>query len=353
MVSSTTILNEEQLEVVEPRDRQLYTREGFDRKQIRYEFADSMELGLNDRYVRQEDVTYVNPDTTDMPHGPTGLGQTGGSGVDFIRQDGAVHPTFRFTQGFSANYEDLQADAIDLGAQRNNTLETFDWLADSMFLKGISDAAGNEVRPGVFKWLKQNIPAERTIDCENFDGDTGDEDYTGEEENVIKYDAFKEISGRIMDNSNPRWDMMIGRQDALARFNKRRKSDGGTDPRDTYWERLNSDGGVGVGVDDWKLIPDTLTFSKAPNGKDPIELDLTSELDANEVILLPDMEQVRNKFWRLREMSTPESLGPYEKNGGKREFEYIWRYSHSFDPKGEFGTAPDAIHLTNIDVLFN
>lgn len=344
------------LSLLQPRERALYEREGFDRSAIRYEFANTNGLGLGDRYIEDEDLSYLNPDTVEYPQGPSGIGETGGSGVDFVVQDGDVMPTYRYNMGFTELAENVENGEFSPEEQRRHIMEMVDFFHDKNFLKGVVGRDGNVIsgQEGIFNWLTSNIPTERTFDASTYASGGTNEDLQseGRQENLIKRYAFEQISGRIMDNSNPRWDLMIGRQKALAVFNQRTNADGGTAPRETYWERINSDNGLGVGIDGWRLIPNELVLSKAPEGKDPISVDLTTEIGDNEVILLPDMGRVRSEFWKLYEQASPRVFTS-NADGGRDRFDYVWRYRHRFDPSGEHGAATDAIRITNVDQLFN
>lgn len=347
------------LSLLQPRERELYEREGFDRKAVRYEFANTNNLGLGDRYIEDEDNTFLNPDTVEYPQGPTGLGETAGSGVNFVVEDGDIMPTYRYTMGFTELTEDVEEGEFSPSEQRRHIMEMIDFFHDRNFLKGVVGRDGNVIsgQEGIFSWLTSNIPSERTFDCAEFADDTTDDPYPnlaaeGRQENLIKRYAFEQISGRIMDNNSPMWDLMIGRQQALAVFNQRTNADGGTAPRETYWERINAANGVGVGVRDWKLIPDTLRLSEAPEGKDPVVVDLTTEIGNDEVILLPNMSRVSSDYWKLYEQGQPRTFDA-EADGGRTRFDFAWRYRHRFDPTGKHSNATDAIRITNVSSLFN
>lgn len=354
MAQNRTRLTKKDLSLLQPRERELYQREGFDRSQIRYEFANTNTLGLNDRYIEDEEVSFLDMETVEYPQGPTGLGETAGSGVDFIVQDGKRMPTYRYTMGFTELAENVEAGAWNPGEQRTHIMNMISFFHDRNFLKGVRGRDGNVIngQEGIFDWLKASIPANRTFDCGDYaDGTVADLDSDGRQENILKYYAFKEISGRLLDNESPMWDLMIGRQEPLALFNQRTNAEGGTTPRQTYWERLNTANGVGVGVRDWKLIPDELVLSEASDDQEPVSVDMTTELGNDEVIVLPDMNQVTSKYWQLYEQGQPR-LFDSEADGGRSRFDYVWRYRHRFDPTGEHSQATDAIHLTNLSELF-
>lgn len=356
-MATSTRMNKEALTQFQPRERALYEREGFDRKNVRYEFSNTNALGLNDRYIEDEEVTLLNHETSDLPQGPTEIGETAGSGVNFVVQDGEMMKTWRFTAGFTQLMENVMAGHFNASEQVRQIMEMIDFFNDKQFLTGVRDRSGGVIEPGIFSWLKSNIPAERTFNCTDFTDDTTDDSYPdiqadGRQENLIKRYAFETISGRLMNPDDPKWDLMVGRQQALAVFNQRTNADGGTTPRETYWERINNSGGVGVGVRDYKLIPDQLQFSEAPEGQTPLTIDLSAELGPDEVLLLPDMNQVRQKYWQLYEQPSPETFNS-DADGGRTRLDYVWRYRHRFDPTGKHGEATDAILLQNVSTLFN
>ncbi len=363
MPTSTT-RNKKQQTVAEPLENQMWEREGFDRRGIRREFAGVQNIGLGDKYVEQDDRTIVDPRTIDMPVGPTGMGETGGSGVEMVRVDGERWPTHRWVQGFTT----LAEDNDNVAEQRNAVLELFDFFADASFLTGLGP--NGEYADGMFDWLRNAIPAERTFDAEDYDGDSGDEDYSGVEENLIKYDAYSEVSGKILDNDNANWDVMVGSQSALANFNKISGSEGGISG-ESYWSRLNDPNAIG-GVEEMNLIPDDIAPTRLPSDLeneldvDQMIVDLVDDSTAvksggadsngvignDEVFLLPNLEDVRENYWRVHEMGTPQTFGPLDQRGGKTAYDYATRYTHRFNPKAAHAAATDAVHIKNPSVLF-
>jgi len=354
MASQTTTTHKREQTVVEPRENQLRDRLGFDRRGLRREFAGVANIDLSDKYIEQEDRLFIDPRTTDLPFGPSGMGETDGSGMSMYREEGAAWQTYRFTHGFNVLEEDLQASDDNLARQRDEVVQIFDFFADSMFMKGIDDQNGNQIKQGMFDWLKTNIPSERTFDAQDYaDGTEADYDSEAVEENLIKFDAYEQVSGNLLNDRNSNWDLMIGRQGALANFNKVSGSEGGIGG-DSYWKRLSDPDAIG-GVNDWVVVPDDMEYPYTPQGEEPLRIDLTTELGDNEVILLPDMDAVMENYWRLHEMSAPEAFDMYQQGGGKMRQDYAWRYTHEFNPKGHkrFADAEDAIHITNVDQLFN
>lgn len=346
MPTSTRNKNDDTL-VIEPNEAQMFSREGLDRKGIRREFASVQALALDDLYEERGDVNFADPRTLDAPYGPTGMGETGGSGMRTLKVDGERWKTFRYAAGYQIEAEDVTNPQL----QRDAILEQFDFFADANWLKGVEDQDGTQIRQGMFNWLNANIPSSRVLDCENFDGDSGDEDYTGTPEDLFGKDMYENADFRILDPNSPKWDLMLGRKEALSNFNKRSGSEGGN-PGETYWERINGDEYI-AGVNNRATIPETLTLDTLPDSVnyDPVTVDLSTELGTDEVYIFPDMDAVRENYWRLSEMPTPET---YESDGraGKSFVDYVWRYSHKFDPGTRYSNAPDAFKLTNVSALF-
>ena len=342
----------EDWEIFEPEEDEMFERRDFDRPGIRRELAAVQPIAIDDLAIERDDKEFVDPRTTEMPFGPTGLGETGGSGVETIRIDGEEWKTFRYTHGFEYFREE---GVTDVELQRRASLEMFDFLADANFLKGVENQkTGQKVRKGFVELLKENIPSERVIDCSEF-VDTETDDVP---ENIINHEAYKRISGDLLSRGDPNWDLMIGRQPALAQLNKAQETQSAG--RMTYREAINM-GEARGGVNDDILIPDEPTLHTIPRGEDvdgidedeELQIDMTTELEDNELILVPDAEVHRQSVFRLSEMPAPETFGPYDLRGGREAVDYAWRYSHKFDPESRYPELRDYIRLTNIDSIFN
>lgn len=354
MAPTNTHTQKEYTEKLEVAETRMFEREGFDRRGIRRELAGVTPIDLQTMQVEQEEREFVDPRTLDTNFGPTGMGELGNSsGMETVRVDGEEWRTFRYANGFEMKSEE---DVGDLDMQIQGVLETFDFFADANLLKGVYDHGREQkIRYGVFDWLDSAIPSERVLDAEDFDGDASDEDYTGTEENLIKYEAFSKISGDLLTRNSSQWDLMLGRQPALANFQK--VSEGASD-RSTYFQRINDDRGMG-GVSDMSVIPSELQLDTIPEGLvqnsslEPVSVDLTSEIGDDEVYLIPDMDIMRDAWVRLSEMPSAERFGPYDLRQGRVAHDYVWRYSHKFDPEGRYPRAKDAVKITNVSKLFN
>lgn len=347
---TSTRTKDDDTEVIEPTENVMFDREGLDRKGLRREFAGVQPIDLETLYVERDDLEYVDPRTTEMPYGPTGMGEYGGTGVDTVRIDGEDWKTFRYTSGYEMNIEDVNNPEL----QRQAIMEQFDFLADANFLVGVEDRNGNQLRKGMFDWLNTNIDSDRVYDAENYDGDAGDTDLSGREEDLFSYVPFEDLEFRLVDQDLT-WGTLVGRKQAIRNFFRRSKE---TDERregQTYWEILSDDGDTMATIENYNVIPDEMQLDVLPDGasEEPFTVDVTSELGTDEVYVLPPMEQVMDNYWRLSEMTEPEVMGPYDERGGREAVDYVWRYSHYFDPNSRYGNAPDALKIENVSALFN
>jgi hypothetical protein len=364
-MTTSTQRNKRENALAEPLDNQMFEREGFDRRGIRREFAGVQALSLDDKDVQQDDQTFVDPRTIDMPVGPTAMGDFDGQGVRMLDIEGDRWPTFRWTQGF----EQLKEDSGDVAEQRDAVLELLDFFADVAFLTGIGP--DSSYRDGMFDWLRDSISSGRTFDLSSTGSLAADDDRP---ENVVHVDALEQVDGRLMDMETANWDVMVGSQEALAKFNNVRDSSNGV-IGDTYFDALMDDDNAMGGVNDWSLVPLDIAPAKVPYGEGQNSSELLDQFTVNlvdtgtevkssggdedgqigtdEVFLLPDMEAVRDNYWRVHEMGEPELFGPLDLRGGKEAYDYAWRYTHRFNPKRRHPNATDAIHLKNVSDLFN
>ena len=362
-MATSTINTKEAYTAAQPMEHQMWERRGFDRRGIRREFAGVQSIDLGDKRIEQDDRTVVDPRSLDMPVGPTGMGEVGGSGVEMFRVDGESWPTYRWTQGFTMLAED---DTSDIQMQRDAVIEMFDFFSDAAFLTGLGSSG--QYAEGAFDWLRNAIPSKRTFDATNFASDSS---YDGKEENLIFGDAYESVSGELLNDENAQWDMMVGSQSAIAKFNRVSGSQGGV-AGDTYWQRLSHEDAVG-GISDYNLVPEKTQPTNLPRDlKDELNLDelvvdLVDESTAvksggsddsgiignDEIFLLPDMGTVRDEWFNTYEMSAPETFEPVDLRGGKTAFDYATRYTQRHNPNDQYQDALDAIHIQNVSELFN
>lgn len=348
---------EQQRTVAEPAENEMFERENFDRKGLRMELADPTNLAADTKYIEREDKTLPDPRTLQMPVGPTGMGEVGGGGMETIRLDGERWRTFRYAHGFQLNREDGD---MDLQRQRDYVMETFDFLYDLNFLYGMNNV---DDWNGVFDEIRTRVPSERVFDCEDYDGDSGDKDYTDVPEDMIVGDAMKALRGEVID-INDGWELAIGSHDALTQM---QYSAGETSDRTravSFRERMQD----ADAVQNFLRMPYDTQLDYLPEDADADipefeEYDIVDEgtavdpsgdavLGYDELFLMPDMDVVMNEFWDIREMAAPEHYGPVESRKGKLAHDYINRFAAKADPDGEHPEFTDIIHVKNVSELF-
>jgi len=370
MPVSTTVKEEEQKLALPRMDDEMFVREDFDTKRLRYEFAAPLDIALDQDKIKTEDIEVLDPETLEMPVGPAGPYDDFGSsgGVETIMVDGQEWETFVYDNGF---YWHPDMDPVDtVERQRMAVEEMFHFLGDINFFLGIdADGDGNNEYQGMFEWLRNNIPSGRVFDCEDYDGDTGDEDFTAVPEDLIRGDVFQAVAedfgGSALDVNNG-FDLMVGSPTAINQF--KGYSAGATSDLErgpTFWERLTDADTVQDAFNlPYKLQPDYLPDSaKEDIPNDFLRFDLIdqstavnpsgmAQLGYDEAFLIPDVELWMDEYVDLRESASPAHYGPQEQMSGKRGHGYKWRYGQKFDPFEKHSTATDVVHLTNISALF-
>jgi len=370
MPVSTTVKKEEQKLAIPRSDDEMFTREDFDQKQLRYEFAAPLDVALDQGTIKTEDIEVLDPETLEMPAGPAGpyddFGSTGG--VETIMVDGQEWETFTYDNGF---YWHPDMDSVDsVERQRTAVQEMFHYLGDINFFLGIdADGDGNNEYPGVFQWLRDNIPAGRTFNCDDYDGDTDDEDFTDVPEDLVRGEVFQAVAedfgGSALD-MNDGFDLMVGSPTAINQF--KGYSAGETTDRlrgPTFWERLQDADTVSDAFNlPYKLQPDYLPESvKNDIPAEFLRFDLIDQETAvnpngmaqvgyDEVFLIPDLEMWMDEYVDLRESGAPAHYGPVEEMSGKRGHGYKWTYAQKMDPLEKHSSATDVVHLTNVSELF-
>lgn len=350
---------QEERTIAEPAEHVMFEREGFDEKQLRRDLAQTTPINIDDFHVERDDVEFVDPRTLDMPT-LSGMGETGGSGIQTLRLDGERWRTYRFVHGFST----LREDDTSTERQSQATMEMFQFFADVAFFTGLGPS-GN-LASGVFDYMRSNIPAPRTFDCEDFDGDSGDvADLNGTEEDLFNYHIMKELRGRVLD-VNDGWDAVVGSHGALVNFGKLSGAEGG-EPGREYWDRLSDVLGERIRIPyttQPTVLPRDLSSTEDSelNASD-LQVDLadpdtavnpgSAPIGDDELFLIPDMDIASSEFWRTYEMGAPDVFGPIEERGGKEFFDWVWRYTHKFDPSGQYPELADAVHVKNVSELFD
>lgn len=353
---------ESQRTVAEPAENQMFERENFDRKGLRFDFVDPTDLSPDTDWIEREDKTLPDPRTLQMPVGPTGMGEVGGGGMETIRLEGERWPTYRYAHGFEMARESGESD---LPRQRDYIMETFDFMND---LNTIFGMAGVDHWDGVFDEIRNRVPSNRVFDCEDYDNDgTGNEsgkpDFSDVPEDLVVGEAMKELRGEVID-INSGWELAVGSHTALTQMNF---SAGETSDRlrgPSFRERMQD----ADAVQNFLRLPYKTQLDYLPEDADADipEFESYDIIDENtpsnpsgnavmgndELFLMPDMETVMTEFFDIREMGTPEHYGPVEARQGKLAHDYINRFTAKADPSGEYPEFADTVILKNVSALF-
>jgi len=370
MPVSTTVKEEEQKLAIPRDDDEMFVREDFDQKRLRYQFAGVDDIALDQEKIKTEDIEVLDPETLEMPVGPAGAHDDFGSsgGMETIMVDGQEWETFVYDNGF---YWHPDMDSVDsISRQRTAIEEMFHFLGDVNFFLGMdTDGDGTNEYKGMFEYLRDAVPSTRTFDCEDYDGDTDDEDYTDVPEDLIRGDVMtavaEDFGGSALD-MNSGFDLMVGSPRAIRQF--KGYSAGSTSDQErgpTFWERLTDADTVQDAFNlPYKLQPDYLPDSVADDiPTDFLRFDFIDQSTAvnpsgmevmgyDEAFLIPDVEKWMDEYVDLRESGSPAHYGPVEQMSGKRGHGYKWRYGHKWDPLEKHSTATDVVHITNISELF-
>lgn len=372
MPVSTQLKQEEQKLALPQDDYEMFSRENFDQKQIRFEFAAPQDIAIDQEDIKTQDETVIDPRTMELPVGPAGAYDDFGSGggMEEVVVDGDEWSTFVYNHGFSWHPDMDDVDTV--ARQRRHVEELFQYLYDLNFMLGLDADNDGSVSPGpnspdqygMIDWLRNNISADRTFDCEDYDGDSGEEDYTDTPEDLLRGDAMKALRGRVLD-INSGWDLMVGSHDAIMNFMG--YSTGATTDQErgpTFMERLRTSDTVQEAFTlPYTMQPDYLPRDARSELPDIMAFDLVDEstgvnpsgsevIGNDEVFLIPDTDTWVDEYVDLREMGSPETYGPVQGRGGRRNWDYKNRFGLRFDPFGEHPNATDCVHVQNVSVLF-
>jgi len=371
MPVSTQQKQEEQKLAIPQEEYEMFSRENFDSKQLRYEFAAPQDIAIDQEDIKTQDETVLDPRTLEMPVGPAGAYDDFGSGggMEEVVVDGDEITTHVYNHGFTWHPDMDSVDSV--GRQRTHVQEMYHYLYDLNFFLGLDADNDGTVDPssgpdkyGMFDWLRDSIPASRTFDCEDYDGDSGDEDFTDTPEDLLRGDAMKAVRGRVLD-INDGWDLMVGSHDAITNF-MGYSAGATTDQRrgPTFMERLQDSDTVDSSFTmPYTMQPDYLPYSARDELPDMMSFDVVDEntavdpsgsevLGTDEVFLIPDTERWVDEYVDLWEMGSPEHYGPVEQRGGKRAHDYKNRFGLEWDFLGEHPEATDVIWLQNVSALF-
>jgi hypothetical protein len=359
---TTTSFHEESdfTEQIAPDEDVMLEREGRDRRGLRRELAPTTEMERGTRKIEEGNGVYVSAES-DMPTGTTGVGEVLGN-VDIVRYIGDDVVIPRMTHGMTVDAEDLEIGQANAKVQRaqDAVMEMFDIQADLQFLLGITDEEGNQVQPGVFEWLDNNIPASNVIDCSGYTSNYSISQ--GQPSNIIQRVAYEKTSGIYADDG---WEQVIWPHNVRALWNTIDDNSGAS--LASQWMDLGSDAqnvGSSVLAADEFLIPSTTGLRTAPDQSDTLQFDITGNLptasngsDEDVMWLIPEHN---GDFFEVYEQPEPTMVQePIRKPGGQLEYEFYWRAgqafgfgSHQTDDGAGSNVAYDAIKLENVSTLF-
>ena len=351
----TSVMNEEQLSVVKPDAGVMINRSenpqlGFDQSGLRREFTMVNQLEQGQRYVEEGSATFLSGES-DMPEGPTGIGEVFGN-VNLVSVDGGRQKIPRYTHGFTVDIEDGEVDAgaEALQNKRDGILEMFDVAADLAFLQGMDDEAGNVIFEGVFAWLQSNMPTENIIDASSYDLSAGD--LNGVPANIVTQVAYKEVDNLYMTTT---WDIAAAKPQVWGDWNSYGTFDGAM--VQSQWDLVSaSENDAGVGVQRRVTVPPQIGLPSNPTSDDELVFDITFPTanagdDDDVMFLIPNHG---GDFYELWEEGSPDHR-VVEKEGFRERHEYKWRGGVVYGQNNhKFATdkARDAVKIENVSTLF-
>lgn len=346
MVTSSA-LNEEQLELTLPDEDRMITRRGFQTQGERRKHAPLSQIDAGQRQVRTGDARYVHP-SSDMPLGPTGLGETGGQ-VGIVHERGSNVDLYRWAHSLEVMLEDEEVDDSQVEEKVTGILELFDLQADYIFMEGgVVDENGTTHRNDYFTEMKNNIPADRTIDASTL---SVSGDLNGVHANLFKEHIYELVEGHYF---NGAWDAVVGKHKALSKLNQLDTNSGAGIM--SHWELINGARDAdNVLVDRQIRVPNYVGLPGPTSESNDLEFDINS-MGNDELLLVPPHN---GDFVTLYEAGTPERRGPLAERGWREVFEYKWWGGHVFNPTAggareddDGDNFPDAFHIQNVSSLF-
>lgn len=361
---TTTVLNEEQQEIVQPDEDIMFDREGFDRGGIRREYASTVAIDPSTKYVEEGQATFVHPDS-DFALGDTTVGESLGN-IEIVKETGKNVKIPRYTHGFTYDVEDGEVDSSLLADMRDAVMELFMVEADYTFFNGLYDEEGNALFEGVFEWLQSNMDPNNIIDASGYDLSAGDLD--GVPANIITQIAYQKITGEYVTAESPQWDMAAAKHPVWADWNGYGTFDGAM--VDSQWELVQADrNDAQVGVNRRNLVPPKIGLRGPRSLEDDLtrRVDMPSRVNDGYTSPIADLDgytadddvmflipRHNGDFYELYEQGTPDARGPIQKDGWQERYEYKWRGGvvQGFSQRAE-GEAVDAIKIENVSALFN
>jgi hypothetical protein len=359
MATTSFHTEEDFTEQVAPDEDVMLERRGRDRRGLRREIAPLTEVARGTRKVEEGDGVYVDPNS-DMPEGTTGVGEVLGN-VDIVRYIGDEVLIPRMTHGMTVDAEDMELGNSQEKVNRaqDALMEMFDIQADLQFLLGITDEEGNQVQPGVFEWLDNNIPASNVINAGNYTSSYSISN--GQPANIVQRVAYEETEGVYADDG---WDFAMYPHNVRALWNTIDSNSGAT-IKSQFMDLEDDAQGVGSSIVGGEfLIPSKTGLRTAPDAADTLQFDITGNLptasngnDDDVMYLIPDHG---GDFFTMYEQPEPTMIQePIRKNGGALEYEFYWRAgqafgfgSHETDDGQGGSVAHDAVKIENVSSLF-
>jgi len=359
-MATTSFHTEENFtEQVAPDEDVMLERRGRNRRGLRREVAPLTEMERGTRKIEEGDGVYVDA-KSDMPTGTTSVGEVLGN-VDIVRYIGDEVLIPRMTHGMTVDAEDLDIGNANEKVNRaqNALMEMFDIQADLQFLLGITDEEGNQVQPGVFEWLDNNIPADNVINAGDYTSDYSISN--GQPSNIVQRVAYETTEGIYADDS---WDFSMYPHNVRALWNTIDSNSGAT-LKSQFMDLGDDAQGVGSSIVGGEfLIPSQTGLRTAPDQPDTLTFDITGNLptatngsDDDVMYLIPDHG---GDFFEMYEQPEPTMIQePIRKNGGALEYEFYWRAgqafgfgSHETDDGAGGSVAHDAVKIENVSALF-
>jgi hypothetical protein len=351
---TTSILTEKQQTLVKPDENLMFDREGFDRRQIRMEYAPVNQIPPSQKFVENGDAMFIAPQS-DYPEGPTSEGEVLGN-MDLVRVTGGTQEIPRYTHGFTIDTEDTEVDTSHVQDLRDGVMELFGIQADYAFLQGLNDAAGNTVFDGLYKWLEDNMPSSNIIDCSTYDPSSGE--LQGVPANIVKQVALEQVTGEYIEGQ---WDIAAAKHEVWSYWNQLGTFDGAT--VESQWEMIRADDEMDVGVRRKNRVPQEIGLRGPPGGGDlQLSIDFPSRTNSGYTSPLSDAKddamylipEHNGDFYELYEQGSPDHR-MLEKEGWKERHEYKWRAGvvQGQTQKRDTDIAQDAIKLENVTALFD
>jgi hypothetical protein len=356
---TTSILTEKQQTMVKPDEDLMFDREGFDRRQIRQEYAPVQALDPSQKFVEQGDATFIAPES-DYPTGPTSEGEVLGN-IDLVRVTGGTQEIPRYTHGFTLDVEETEVSDAHVAEMRDGIMELFGIEADYAFLQGLQREDGSDVFKGVFEWLQDEMPSSNIIDCSTYDPSAGD--LQGVPANIVKQVALRQVTGEYHDGT---WDIAAAKHPVWSDWNQLGTFDGAT--VESQWEMIRADDEQDVGVMRKNRVPKEIGLRGPPSVGDlqlsidfPTRVNSAYNSDIGDIEGYTDDDDVMwlipehgGDFYTLHEQGSPDHR-MLEKEGWKERHEYKWRggVTQGQTHKRDTDIAVDAIKLENVSALFD